>query len=129
MNLSDYPHRRFNPLLGEWASGFSAQDQNGRGRERWKNPRRCSTFLRSRLLSLPGNIRADGSKTRTIPAPMFLQTRFFRALIPTIPSDGMSEKNLLGGQSERGFVGKVICFSPQHNLTLALMAPEDLRSL
>jgi UDPglucose--hexose-1-phosphate uridylyltransferase len=127
MNLSDYPHRRFNPLLGEWLLVSPHRTKRPWQGKVEKSPGAVLPSFDPACYLCPGNIRADGSKNPNY-SSTHVFTNDFSALIPTIPSDGMSEKNLLVAKSERGLC-KVICFSPQHNLTLALMAPEDLRSV
>jgi UDPglucose--hexose-1-phosphate uridylyltransferase len=127
MNLSDYPHRRFNPLLGEWLLVSPHRTKRPWQGKVEKSPSMVLPDFDPGCYLCPGNTRADGSKN-----PKYSSTHVFindfSALIPTIPSDSMSEKNLLVAKSERGLC-KVICFSPRHNLTLALMEPEDLRQV
>ena len=127
MNLSDYPHRRFNPLLGEWLLVSPHRTKRPWQGKVEKSPGAVLPAFDPACYLCPGNTRADGSKN-----PNYSSTHVFindfSALIPSVPSDSMSEKNLLVAKSERGLC-KVICFSPRHNLTLALMEPKDLRQV
>jgi UDPglucose--hexose-1-phosphate uridylyltransferase len=127
MNLSDYPHRRFNPLLGEWLLVSPHRTKRPWQGKVEKSPGLALPVFDPTCYLCPGNTRADGSKN-----PNYSSTHVFindfSALIPSVPSDSMSEKNLLVAKSERGLC-KVICFSPRHNLTLALMEPKDLRQV
>jgi UDPglucose--hexose-1-phosphate uridylyltransferase len=127
MNLSDYPHRRFNPLLDEWLLVSPHRTKRPWQGKVEKSPGMTLPAFDPACYLCPGNTRADGSKNPNY-SSTHVFTNDFSALIPTVPSDSMSEKNLLVARSERGLC-KVICFSPRHDLTLALMAPEDLRSV
>src|SRR5204862_102814 len=50
----------------------------------------------------------------------------FAALKPDTPVDRFDQDGLLQAESEPG-ICRVVCFSPQHNLTIANMEPGDLR--
>jgi UDPglucose--hexose-1-phosphate uridylyltransferase len=119
MNLSDYPHRRFNPLLGEWLLVSPHRTKRPWQGRVEKSPGSVLPAFDPACYLCPGNTRADGSRNHTYSGP-YVFVNDFSALIPTIPSDSMAVKDLLVAKSERGLC-KVICFSPKHNLSLALM--------
>ena len=52
----------------------------------------------------------------------------FAALQPNIPKGELNENNLLIAQSERG-ICRVLCFSPNHGLTLSLMPAGDIKKV
>jgi UDPglucose--hexose-1-phosphate uridylyltransferase len=50
----------------------------------------------------------------------------FAALLPDVPEGGADEQGLLIAHSERGLC-RVVCFSPDHSLTLPQMTPGAIR--
>jgi UDPglucose--hexose-1-phosphate uridylyltransferase len=75
----------------------------------------------------PGNKRADGSVNEQYTKP-FSFVNDFSALLETGPEGSYQEDDLLVAKSENG-ICKVICFSPQHNLTLPEMLLEDIEAV
>jgi UDPglucose--hexose-1-phosphate uridylyltransferase len=75
----------------------------------------------------PGNERAGG-----IINPQYKGTFVFdndyAALVPNTPDRHMDEKGLLVAHSEPG-ICRVVCFSPDHGLTLAEMETEEIRQV
>jgi UDPglucose--hexose-1-phosphate uridylyltransferase len=75
----------------------------------------------------PGNKRADGSSNPSYSNP-FSFINDFSALLADTPAGGYDEDGLLSAKSESG-ICKVICFSPQHNLTLPQMPEEAIEKV
>ena len=72
----------------------------------------------------PGNKRA-GDALNPIYNDVFVFDNDFAALQPDAPDGKISNGKLLIAESERG-ICRVVCFSPNHSLTLARMPPEDI---
>ena len=127
MNLSDFPHRRFNPLLGEWILVSP---------HRTKRPWQGIIEQESRIerpeydascYLCPGNRRA-GANVNPSYEGAFVFVNDFSALVPDVPSGDMADNRLLRARSERG-ICKVVCFSPKHNGSFASMLPLDIRKV
>ncbi|MDQ3937606.1 MAG: UDP-glucose--hexose-1-phosphate uridylyltransferase [Chloroflexota bacterium] len=118
------PHRRYDPLSDEWllvSAGRTQRPWHGR-RER-ASPERLPAYDPECYLC-PGNVRASGERN-PVYSSTFVFTNDFAALRPDTSSERL-EDGLLLAQGEQGTC-HVICFSPRHDLTLAEMAPVDVR--
>jgi len=118
----NHPHRRFNPLTGEWVlvSPHRTQrpwqgrqeDTSGPGRPPYDE----NCYL------CPGNERSGGQQNPQY-TETFVFTNDFSALLPDTPSLVTDEDPLFQAVSECG-ICKVICFSPRHDLSVPNMSPE-----
>jgi UDPglucose--hexose-1-phosphate uridylyltransferase len=119
-----HPHRRYNPLTDEWllvSAGRTLRPWLG-GEE--ARPKADQAEFDPSCYLCPGNTRAGG-QTNPKYESTFVFTNDFAALQPDSPAVTFDE-GLLRAAVERGTC-KVICFSPQHNLTLSRMSPRQAR--
>jgi len=112
------PHRRFNILTGEWVL-ISPQ----RTQRPWQGKQEGQSIIvptsyDENCYLCPGNVRANGQQNPDYDDAYSFQNDF-PALIEDIP-DIDYQVGLLKSRSERG-ICKVVCFSPDHGLTLPLM--------
>jgi UDPglucose--hexose-1-phosphate uridylyltransferase len=127
--LYDTPHRRFNPLTGDWvlvSPHRSERPWHGQVESTSAPP---GIDYDPNCYLCPGNARASGARNPNY-ASTFVFPNDFAALKPVIPSSTQddSDRGLLLAASEPG-ICKVVCFSPHHDLTLARMKLEEIRGL
>lgn len=126
-NLSDNPHRRYNPLNGEWvlvSPHRTKRPWQGQTEDISKENR--PTYDPQCYLC-PGNVRAGGIKNPNYPDTFVFQNDF-SPLRPDTPYVRLNDDELLQAESDRGLC-RVICFSPRHNLTLPEMDVTAIRKV
>ncbi len=124
--FNEKPHRRYNALTGEWIL---------------VSPHRTKRPWQGKMESLvvdqrpdydpkcylcPGNERASGDKNPKYKATYSFVNDF--APIFMSGSDSQFSDGLLHAKTEQG-ICKVICFSPDHSLTLPLMNRADIEKV
>ncbi|HWQ11386.1 MAG TPA: UDP-glucose--hexose-1-phosphate uridylyltransferase [Roseiflexaceae bacterium] len=129
-NLSDHPHRRYNPLSREWVLVSPHRTKRPwQGQTEQPTPDERPRYDPTCYLC-PGNTRAEGAANPHYTST-FVFTNDFAALLPDTPPGEVSlgaagaASPLLHARSERGTC-RVVCFSPRHDLTLAEMSAEEL---
>ncbi|GAB2771074.1 UDP-glucose--hexose-1-phosphate uridylyltransferase [Salinimicrobium soli] len=117
------PHRRYNILTGEWVlvsphrtkRPWQGKLEKVAEEQRPKYDPDC--FL------CPGNVRASGDANPNYTEPYTFRNDF-SALLPS-GSHQEHQNSLLTAQSETG-ICRVVCFSPDHSLTLPVMKKEAI---
>ncbi|HVF66696.1 MAG TPA: UDP-glucose--hexose-1-phosphate uridylyltransferase [Pyrinomonadaceae bacterium] len=115
----EHPHRRLNPLTREWVLVSPHRTQRPwQGQvERVARAERPSYDPTCYLC--PGNERAGGHRNPSYTST-FVFENDFAALTPDVPDARKDEAGILVAEGERGLC-RVLCFSPDHSLTLARM--------
>lgn len=123
--LYERPHRRFNPLIGEWILVSPHRTQRPWQGQVEDKAREEQPQYDPTCYLCPGNERAGGAVNPDYQAT-FVFTNDFAALLPDTPERTQNENDLFVAMSERG-ICRVVCFSPRHDLTLAKMKTEGIR--
>src|SRR5882724_8840042 len=121
------PHRRLNPLTREWVLVSPHRTQRPWQGQVEKPAVETQPPYDPTCYLCPGNPRAGGVCNPPYTST-FVFDNDFAALKPGTPYDRFEQSGLLIAETEPG-VCRVVCFSPQHNLTIAGMEPADLRQV
>lgn len=122
--FNNSPHRRYNILTGEWILVSPHRTKRPwQGKTEKNNQEKRETYDPSCYLC-PGNSRAGGETNPDYKGVHSFENDY-PALLREEPEQSNLEDGLLKAESETG-ICKVVCFSPDHSLTLPLMKVEDI---
>jgi UDPglucose--hexose-1-phosphate uridylyltransferase len=126
-DLGENSHRRFNPLTREWIVVSPHRTKRPwQGAEAEPN-KQLPPKYDPKCYLCPTNERAGGNKNPDYRST-FVFDNDFAALQPDAPAGEMNERNLIIAESERG-ICRVLCFSPDHSLTLARMTTDEIKTV
>ncbi|WGK65253.1 UDP-glucose--hexose-1-phosphate uridylyltransferase [Croceiramulus getboli] len=121
--LQEKVHKRYNILTGEWVLVSPHRTKRPwQGKRDQTTPVKTESYNASCYLC-PGNTRASGDKNPNYTST-FSFINDFSALTMEHPPE-INQDQFFKAQTEQG-ICKVICFSPDHSLTLPLMDTADI---
>ena len=119
------PHRRYNPLRRQWVLVSPQRTQRPWQGEVGSVAAEVSPSYDPACYLCPGNQRSQGQQNPHYKG-VFAFDNDFPSLLPELPEAAVAGGELLlKAEPERG-VSRVVCFHPDHSLTLAQMQLEDI---
>ena len=119
-----HPHRRYDPLSGEWLLVSPHRTQRPWQGQHESNTQPGRPPYDPKCYLCPGNQRA-GNAVNPRYSETFVFANDYAALLPDVPLTGVPPGDLFRCEPVRG-ESRVICFSPRHDLTLPEMTVEDI---
>jgi len=118
--ISEDPHRRFNPLINEWVlvSPHRAKRPWQGQKETLANDKRPA--YDSTCYLCPGNVRANGEENAKYISSFVFENDFAALKKEEIEFEETTDATFFKVKPERG-ISRVVCFSPKHNITLPEM--------
>lgn len=125
MNWNEQPHRRYNPLTKEWVLVSPQRTQRPWQGQVEKTAAPVGIPYDPACYLCPGNARHGGAHNPAY-GETFVFENDFAALRPDTTPAAFNEGGLLVAETERG-ISRVVCYSPDHSLTLARMSESQIR--
>lgn len=131
-SLTDHPHRRYNPLSDEWILVSPHRTKRPWQGQVEVPPTDTRPPHDPECYLCPGNERSGGLRNPDYQG-VFVFDNDFAALLPDVPAGeyvaGRSDAPpLLRAYAERG-ICRVICFSPRHDMALAMLDLPTIRTV
>ena len=127
MNYNDFPHRRYNPLTGEWVKVSPHRTKRPWNGQTEESSRNSLPVYDEGCYLCPGNERAGGVKNFDYKG-VYVFNNDFAALLPDTESSYINENDFIKGKTEKG-ICRVICYTEKHNITMAQMKADEIKDI
>jgi len=131
-NMLDFPHRRLNPLTGEWVLVSPQRAQRPWLGQVEKTAAASLPAYDPDCYLCPGNVRAGGKRNPHYTSTFVFDNDFAALLPPTsgLPTPAAPEpgSNLFVVEAEPGLC-RVVCFSPRHDLNLPELSQSQVEAV
>ena len=126
--FDEYPHRRHNPLTDTWVLVSPHRSKRPWQGQVEKLPPDRRPAHDPTCYLCAGNVRANGARNPDY-QDVFVFDNDFASLLEDTPEARLDEANgLFAAHTERG-IGRVVCFSPRHDLTIPEMEVPAIRKV
>jgi UDPglucose--hexose-1-phosphate uridylyltransferase len=126
--LKEAPHRRLNPLTGDWVLVSPHRAQRPWQGQTERQPEELALRYDPLCYLCPGNQRAGGVRNPGYDSTFVFDNDFAAMKLAVPHVEFRDDGGLLQAEAEPG-ICRVVCFSPRHDLTLANMDVTAIRSV